>query len=92
MAHMAVSSTTEFSVLGMIGQAFAAWRQRRDQRLALVGLLALSPRQLDNLGIDFLEVTEALRAQRAPVQGRAERRDASAPCHSGPAAVGLAQN
>ena len=92
MAHIAVSSTTEFSVLGTIRQAFAAWRQRRDQRLALVGLLALSRQQLDNLGIDILDVTEALHAQTAPAQGQAERRLASAPCHSNAPAVGLAQN
>jgi uncharacterized protein YjiS (DUF1127 family) len=73
MADRIISFQAGFNAFGAIARGFAAWRQRRDRRLALVALLRMSPERLDDLGIDMLAVSEALYNGQSWVRAPQER-------------------
>ena len=73
MTRTTVSTQAGFNLFGAIGRGFAAWRQRRDRRLALVALLRMSPERLDDLGIDMLDVAEALHSHGSLARAQREK-------------------
>lgn len=56
-------------VLGALHRQLSAARARRAQRLTLIALLQFDARRLDDLGIAYQDVAEALQARSKPGAG-----------------------